>query len=98
MAGLEQVEPRAIARPRVARVAVATVFFANGALIANWFARIPDVKQRLALSEGALGLALLMTAVGALIAQPTAGWVIGRVGSRVVTMVMALLFCGAVVL
>src|SRR5919199_2880468 len=98
MATLEQAETRAIARPRVARVAVATVFFVNGVLVANWFARIPDVKQRLALSDGTLGIALLMTAVGALIAQPTAGLVIGRVGSRVVTTVMALLFCGAVAL
>lgn len=92
----EQVEGST--RLRMARVAVATIFFVNGALIANWFTRIPDVKQRLALSEATLGIALLMTAVGALIAQPTAGWVIGRAGSRVVTMVLALLFCGAVVL
>jgi MFS family permease len=37
-------------------------------------------------------------AIGALIAQPTAGYMIGRVGSRTVTSVMALLFCAAIIL
>jgi MFS family permease len=87
-----------LSNARTARVAVATIFFANGVLIANWFARIPDVKQRLALSEGRLSLALFAMAVGALLAQPTTGWLIGRVGSRTMTTVMALLFCAAVIL
>ena len=77
----------------LARVAVTTIFFTNGALVANWFARIPDVKQQLGLSEGSFSLALLCMAVGALIAQPAAGWVIGRSGSRRITSVMALVFC-----
>ncbi|HYN89442.1 MAG TPA: MFS transporter, partial [Ardenticatenaceae bacterium] len=98
MATIEAVEIGTIARPRVARVAVATIFCVNGALLANWFARIPDVKQRLALTEGTLSLALLSMAVGALLSQPTTGWVIGRVGSRIVTALMALLFCTAVIL
>ncbi len=98
MATLEQAETPTIARPRVARLAIATIFLTNGVLVANWFARIPDVKQRLDLSEGALSLALLSAAIGALLAQPTAGWVISRVGSRIVTASMALLFCAAVVL
>ena len=45
--------------PRTARVAVTAIFFANGALVANWFARVPDVKQTLGLSEGALSIGLL---------------------------------------
>ena len=98
MVMIEQAETGTIARPRVARLAIATIFLTNGVLVANWFARIPDVKQRLDLSEGALSLALLSAAIGALLAQPTAGWVIGRVGSRIVTAAMALLFCASVVL
>lgn len=93
MAAAEQSITGAIAPPRLARVAVSMVFFANGALIANWFARIPDIKQQLGLNEGALSVALLSLAVGALIAQPTAGWAISRVGSRKVTTAMALAFC-----
>lgn len=89
---------RTISPPRVARLAVATIFFANGALVANWFSRIPDVKHQLGLSEGTLSLALLCMAVGALLAQPTAGWAIGRVGSRTVTTAMALAYCALMVL
>lgn len=84
--------------PRLARIAVSAIFFINGALIANWFARIPDVKNQLGLSEGTFSLALLCMAVGALIAQPIAGIVIGRIGSRTITTVMALVFCATVIL
>jgi MFS family permease len=98
MATIEQAVPKSDYLPRTARLAVAAIFCANGALIANWFARIPDVKQQLDLSAGAFSLALLCMAIGALLAQPTAGWVIGRVGSRVVTATMALLFCASVIL
>jgi MFS family permease len=82
---------------RTARWAVATIFLVNGTLIANWFARIPNVKDSLGLSTSVLGIALLCAAVGALIAQPTSGWMIGRVGSRVVTTTMAFAFCVSVI-
>jgi MFS family permease len=82
----------AFARPRAARLAVAAVFLVNGTAMANWFARIPDVKQQLVLSDGALGFALVCAAVGALIGQPTAGWLIGRLGSRRVTTLCAIGF------
>jgi MFS family permease len=81
-----------LARPRAARIAVATIFLVNGAAIANWVARIPDMKQQLALSDGALGFALVWAAVGALIGQPMAGWLIGRLGSRRVTTLCAIGF------
>lgn len=83
---------------RTARLAVTAIFFINGMLVANWFARIPDIKLALGLREGPLSIALLCSAVGALIAQPTAGVVIGRLGSRTVTTVMALSFCVAFIL
>jgi len=78
---------------RRARVAVAAIFFLNGALLANWVARIPDVKAALTLNESQLGIALLSMAAGALVAQITAGWLIGRLGSRAVTTATALLCC-----
>jgi MFS family permease len=105
MAAIEQAATEQVAssatltfHPRTARIAVAAIFCANGALIANWFARIPDVKQQLGLGEGAFSLALLCMAVGALVSQPASGYMIGRVGSRLVTTTMALLFCAAVIL
>jgi len=81
--------------PRAARLAVAAVFFVCGAGFANWVARIPVVQQQLGLTNGALGVALLGTAVGALLAMPTTGWVVARVGSRPVTKLMALAYCMA---
>lgn len=71
--------------PVSARLAVAAIFFVNGALFGNWVARIPAVKEKLGLSEGLLGLALLAIAVGALVAMPVAGVLISRLGSRGIT-------------
>ncbi len=83
-------------RSWTARLAVSTIFFANGLVIANWIARIPDVKHRLGLGEGTLGLALLCAAVGALLAQVVTGWAINRTGSRVIMTLMVVLFFATV--
>jgi MFS family permease len=83
---------------RRARLAVAAIFCLNGVALANWIARIPDVKQQLALSEQLLGLVLLCAALGALLAQPTVGWLIGRVGSRRMTTLMVVAFCLSIIL
>ena len=83
---------RETARPLAARVAVAAIFCLNGLALANWIARIPDAKARLALSDGTLGFVLLFAAIGALIGQPTTGWLVGRFGSRRVTTVLGLVF------
>lgn len=87
-----------LAPPRTARLAVAGIFFLNGVALSNWIARIPDVKERLALSEGTLGLVLLCSAVGALVAQPSTGVLIRHIGSRRVTTLAALLFCASLTL
>lgn len=79
----------------IARTAVSTVFFVNGALFANWVSRIPAVREALNLNKAELGVALLGLAVGALIAFPVAGWGIARFGSRIVTTTAILLMCVA---
>lgn len=81
--------------PRAARRAVMAVFFINGIALGNWFPRIPAVQRELGLSDGLLGLALLGTAAGALVAMPTTGWLIARRGSRAVTTAAALALCAA---
>ena len=68
-----------------ARGAVSLIFLLNGAVIASWLPHIPELKTRLALSDGGLGLLLLAMAAGAIVALPLAGWLIARLGSRVVT-------------
>jgi len=73
------------------RWAVLTMFFINGAIMANWVSRIPQIQANLAMSEGALGLVLLWLAVGVLLALSVAGGVIARFGSRTITVAGALL-------
>lgn len=85
-------------RVRQARVAVAAVFAANSAVLTAWITRIPDVKARLGVSDGTLGLALLCLALGALVAQPTVGWLLGRVSSRRITTIIGVLFCCSILL
>lgn len=75
----------------MARLAVAAVFFLNGFGFASWVVRIPAVQERLALSEGPLGIALLGAAVGLLISTPLTGWVVARLGSRPLVGVTSLL-------
>ncbi len=78
---------------KMARWAVLAMFFANGALFANWLSRIPQIQANLAMSEGQLGLALMGLAVGVLTALSIAGGLIARFGSRAVTAVGGVLLC-----
>lgn len=61
--------------------AVALLFLANGFALANWFSRIPAVKESLVLGDGALGLALLGMPLGSALVLPFSGRLIGRLGA-----------------
>jgi MFS family permease len=76
-------------------VAVATLFFVNGALFAGWVTRVPDVRDRVGAGEAELGLALLGVAVGALLTMPVAGWACARWGSRWVAVAGGLAGCAS---
>jgi MFS family permease len=62
--------------------AVVARFLIHGLVVSTWVSRIPAVKSSLRLSDGALGLSLLGTAIGSLIAVPACGWLVDRGGSR----------------
>lgn len=62
--------------------AVLVAFLALGFAIGSWGARLPDVKEHLALSEGALGTALLGLSVGAVVGAWLGGVLVRRCGSR----------------
>src|SRR3989442_127978 len=83
--------------PARARGAVSLCFFVNGVVFASWVPHIPDLKTRLGISDGGLGVLLVSTAGGAVLALPAAGWLVGRLGSRVVTLGSALGLSAAVV-
>ena len=74
------------------RWATSTVFFIHGTLVGTWLAQIPWVQGNLKASNTELGVALLFTAVGALIAMPITGQWLTRVPSRRMVRVTTLLF------
>lgn len=90
--------PRPPRSLRLARAAVAAVFFLDGAGNANWVVRIPAVRAHLGLGAGTLGVALLGVAVGALVTMPLAGRLVARYGSRPVTRAGAFAFAAALAL
>lgn len=72
-----------LAGPSLGAAAAATfvVFGINGFVFASWAARIPAVTETLHLTSGQMGTLLLCTAIGSLLALPTAGLVVGRIGT-----------------
>src|SRR4051794_41962719 len=69
-----------------ARNAVLGTFFLNGFAFATFASRIPSVRQALDLGPGRLGLLLLATSAGAVLALPSSGGTVQRFGAaRVVT-------------
>ncbi|HET6467103.1 MAG TPA: MFS transporter [Geminicoccaceae bacterium] len=75
-----------------ARHAVSLVFFVNGTGMGLWAGHIPVVRTGLGLSEGALGVALLLMAMGAMLTMPAMGWLTGRFGSRACTIAAGIAF------
>ncbi len=82
------------------RWAVAACFFVNGFMVGSWAPQIPVVASRFELSETALGLLILVFGCGAVSVMPLCGYLIGRLGSRrvlrVAAVVCALSFAGLV--
>jgi MFS family permease len=88
-----------IDRPRIdsAWRAVAARFLIHGLIVSTWVSRIPAMQSALGLSNAHLGLCLLGTAAGSMIAVPLTGWLIARFGSKQVTTWSTIGFCLALV-
>lgn len=67
---------------RVHRIAVSIFFFIAGLTASSWASRIPDIKDKLHLSEAALGAVLFALPMGQIISLPLSGWLISKFGSR----------------
>jgi len=61
---------------------VIVVFALNGFLFANWFSRLPTVRDLLELDPSTLGGLLLFGAFGSLLSMPLTGALVGRIGAR----------------
>jgi MFS family permease len=79
-----------------ARLAVNIIFFLNGFVHANYFSRLPRIQDQFNINDGVVGLVLLSSSVGALIAMPFTGWLIIRNGSRRVTIFSAFFYCSLI--
>ena len=86
-----------------ARVAITTAFIINGTVIGALYARIPDIKEQLDISNSALGIALLCLPLGLLFGLGFSGKQSAKRGSAPVTyystyaLAIALLIVGPVI-
>ena len=76
-----------------ARLAVKIIFFLNGFVHANYFSRLPRIQDQFHIDDGVVGLVLLSSSIGALLAMPFTGWQILRNGSRRITIFSAFFYC-----
>lgn len=72
---------------------VMACFLVHGLVVSTWVSRIASVKAALHLGDGALGLALLGTAIGSVTAIPLTGALVVRRGSRNIARCTAAGFC-----
>ncbi len=70
------------ATTRGQRAATVAAFVSHGLLFASWTAHIPQIKDHLGLSDGALGLALLGAPVGSVAAMMVVARILPRLGSK----------------
>jgi MFS family permease len=85
------------ANATVARDAVALVFALNGFCFATLASRVPDLRESLDLSNGALGALLLSIAVGSMVGMPASGHLIERWGAGVVVRLAAVIDLGGLI-
>ena len=77
---------------RIYRIATSVFFFVAGLTFATWASRIPDIQNKLHLSDAGLGGVLLALPVGLMAGLPLSGWLVGRFGSRQLVVAGALLY------
>lgn len=80
------------------RMGVGMFFFIQGLIFSSWTSRIPDIKNHLQLSDGALGAILFALPIGQLTAMNISGYLVGKFGSKKVLSVAVLFYPAALVL
>lgn len=74
------------------------LFLVHGLVVSSWISRIPAIQTELRLSNGVLGLALLSSALGAVLTIPGVGYLVSRFGSKRVCIWSSAAFCLSVIL
>lgn len=67
---------------RTQRAATVAAFVSHGLLFASWTAHIPQVKEHVGLTDGALGLALLGAPAGSVVAMLIVARILPELGSK----------------
>jgi MFS family permease len=78
--------------PRVHRVAVSVFFFVAGLTFSSWASRIPDIKEKMQLTEAGLGSVLFALPVGLMSSLPLSGWMVSKFGSRRIVITCAIVY------
>jgi len=68
------------------RFAVGSLFFLHGLCFSTWASRIPDIQQKLRLTEVSLGMVLFALPAGLLASMPLSGWLAAKYGSSKVVL------------
>lgn len=80
---------------RGARTAVFVTFALTGLGLSSWLSRLPETRAALGLTSSQLGLLLLLTAAGSVVALPLSGALVARIGTaRAVTAGVVLMSSG----
>lgn len=77
------------------RIAIGALFMLMGTIFSSWTSRIPDIKQSLDLSEGALGTLLFAIPIGQALSILPAGMLVARFGSKTILTIAALIYASA---
>lgn len=78
--------------PQLHRLAISVYFFCCGFIFASWAARIPSIKEKFLFNEAELGAVLFMLPLGSFIALPFAGWIVTKLGSRLISFLSAMIY------
>jgi MFS family permease len=75
------------------RIAVVSMFALNGVVVGTWTSRVPAVTSHVHANPGTLGLALVGSSIGLIVAAPLVSRLCARFGTRVVVPPSALACC-----
>lgn len=72
---------------------MAVLFFVNGASVASWLPRLPEIQSRLDVTTGGLGLTLVGAGLGGTLMSVVSGHATDRVGSRRLAVATSVVLC-----
>ena len=84
--------PISLPTQRYYRIGVSVFFFIQGLTFSSWASRIPDIKNKLQLSNGAWGAVLFGLPAGQFTAMALSGYLVSKYGSKKILSIASLLY------